>query len=59
MWVARSQGVGVGKNWVLGISVGTNRGPGRVRRLKETGGLARFVSYLMFYQSMKGNNYIK
>ena len=29
--VARSQGVGVGKNWVLGISVGTNIGAGRVR----------------------------
>ena len=26
MGVSRSQGVGVGKNWVLGISVGTNRG---------------------------------
>ena len=32
MGVARSQGVGVGKNWVLGITVGTNIGAGRVRR---------------------------
>ena len=43
MGVARSQGVGVGKNWVLGISVGSNRGAGRVRRVKGTGGFVRFV----------------
>ena len=43
MGVARSQGVGVGKNWVLGISVGTNVGAGRVRRVKGTGRFVRFV----------------
>ena len=43
MGVARSQGVGVGKYWVLGISVGTNRGAGRVRRVKGTGSFMRFV----------------
>ena len=43
MGVARSQGVGVGKNWVLGISVGTNTGEGRVMRVKGTGGFVRFV----------------
>ena len=43
MGVARSQGVGVGKNWVLGISVGSNRGAGRVRRVKGRGGFVRFV----------------
>ena len=37
------QGVGVGKNWVLGISLGTNRGAGRVMRVKGTGGFVRFV----------------
>ena len=41
MGVARSQGVGVGKNWVLGMSVGTNRGVGRVMRVKGTGGVVR------------------
>ena len=35
--------MGVGKNWVLGISVGTNRGAGRVMRVKGTGGFVRFV----------------
>ena len=43
MGVDRSQGVGVGKNWVLGISVGSNRRVGRVMRDKETGGFVRFV----------------
>ena len=43
MGVARSQRVGVGKKWVLGISVGTNRGAGRVRRVKGTGSFVRFV----------------
>ena len=45
MGVARNQGVEVGKNWVLGIglSVGTSRGAGRVRRVKRTGGFVRFV----------------
>ena len=43
MGVARSQGVGVGKNWVLGISVATNRGAGRVMRVNRTGGFVRFV----------------
>ena len=41
MGVARSQGVGVGKNWILGISVGTNRRASRVRRVKGTGGFVR------------------
>ena len=35
--------MGVGKNLVLGISVGTNRRAGRVRTVKETGGFVRFV----------------
>ena len=43
MGVARSQGLGLGKNWVVGISVGTNRGAGRVMRVKGTGGFVRFV----------------
>ena len=43
MGVARSQGVGVGKNWVVGISVGTNREADRVMRVKGTGGFVRFV----------------
>ena len=43
MGVARSQGVGVGNNWVLGISVGTNTGAGRVRRVKGTGSFVRFA----------------
>ena len=43
MGVARSQGVGVLKNWDLGISVGTNRGAGRVRRVNGTGSFVRFV----------------
>ena len=43
MGVARSQGVRVGKSCVLEISVGTNRGAGRVRRVKGTGGFVRFV----------------
>ena len=40
---SRSQEVGVGKNWVLRISVGTNRGASRVMRVKTTGGFVRFV----------------
>ena len=43
MGVARRQGVGVGKNWVLGISVGTNRGSGRVRKVKGMGSFVTFV----------------
>ena len=43
MGVARSRGVGVGQNWVLGISVRTNRGVGIVMRVKGTGGFVRFV----------------
>ena len=43
MGVARSQGMGVGKNWVLGISVGTITGEGRVMRVEGTGGFVRFV----------------
>ena len=43
MGVAGSQGVGVGKNWVLGISVGINREAGRVRRVEGTGSFVRFV----------------
>ena len=43
MGVARSQGVGVWKNWVLGICVGINIGVGRVRRVKGTGCFVRFV----------------
>ena len=34
---------GVGKNWVLEISVGTNRGAGRVMWIKGTVGFVRFV----------------
>ena len=36
--------VGVGKNWVMGISVGINGGTGRIMRVKGTGGFVRFVS---------------
>ena len=43
MGVTRSQGVGVGKNLVLGISVRTNRGAGRVRRVIGTGSFVRSV----------------
>ena len=43
MRVARNQGVGVWKNWALGISLGTNIGAGRVGRVKGTGSFVRFV----------------
>ena len=43
MGVVRSQGMGVGKNLELGKSVGTNRGAGRVLRVKGKGGFVRFV----------------
>ena len=43
MGIARSQGVGIGKNWVQEISIGTNRVAGRVKRVKGTGGFVRFV----------------
>ena len=43
MGVAQSQRVGVGKNWVLGISVETHRGVGRVMKFKGMGGFVRFV----------------
>ena len=35
--------MGVGNNWVLGISVGTNRGADKVMTVKGTGGFVRFV----------------
>ena len=43
MGVARSQGVGVRKNWVLGISVGTYRGEGKDMTVKGSGCFVRFV----------------
>ena len=35
--------MGVGKNWVMGISVRINRGAGRTMKVKEMGGFVRFV----------------
>ena len=40
---ARSQRVGVGKNWVMGISVRINRVAGRIMKVKGMGGFVRFV----------------
>ena len=35
--------VGVGSNWVMGVSVVINRGAGNIMRVKKTGGFLRFV----------------
>ena len=43
--VARSQRVGVEKNWVPEVSVGTNRGAGGVRRVKGTGSFVKHVKH--------------
>ena len=45
---ARSQRVGIGKKLVKGISVGINRGAGRIMRVKGTGGFVRFVGKVEF-----------
>ena len=40
---ARNQRVGVGKNWIMRISVEINRVAGRIMRVKGTAGFVRFV----------------
>ena len=39
---ARSQRV-LGKNWVMGISIGINMDAGRIMRVKGTGGFVRLI----------------
>ena len=35
--------MGVGRNWVMGVSVVINRGEGNIMRIEETGCFLRFV----------------
>ena len=48
MGVARSQRVGAGKNWIMGISVGIDSRAGRVMRVKGTGGFLDFSRHKLF-----------
>ena len=40
--------MGVGRNWVMGVSVVISSGAGNIMRVKETGGFLRFFAMAEF-----------